>query len=60
MDGNGTGPENVERARENAACWHNPNNFSKNFWVGTSMLLATVEPVIGAAAIRDGCNPLQC
>ena len=25
-DRNGTGPENVERAREKAACWHNPNN----------------------------------
>ena len=25
-DRNCTGPENVERAREKAACWHNPNN----------------------------------
>ena len=25
-DRNCTGPENMERAREKAACWHNPNN----------------------------------
>ena len=33
---------------------------SLNLWVGTSMLIVTVELAIGEAAIRDGCNPLQC